>query len=220
MKIVSTFANGVKLFTPFHITIMGSKERIARLKEETRLNILDASLEIVKEEGWNSLSMRKIADKIEYTAPIIYEYFSNKEGILLELTRKGYIILAGEVRAAKEKHEAPAEQLEAMWVAYWDFAFKYKELYQLMYGVDMNCCELKKSMPEAELADDLIYEVIEKIMTVKNPPEDMVCRKFYTFWSIIHGLISINLVNKGRNEEMNQRILKDAIKGIIKYIND
>lgn len=212
--------NGVKLFTPFHITIMGSKERIARLKEETRLNILDASLEIVKEEGWNSLSMRKIADKIEYTAPIIYEYFSNKEGILLELTRKGYIILAGEVRAAKEKHEAPAEQLEAMWVAYWDFAFKYKELYQLMYGVDMNCCELKKSMPEAELADDLIYEVIEKIMTVKNPPEDMVCRKFYTFWSIIHGLISINLVNKGRNEEMNQRILKDAIKGIIKYIND
>jgi AcrR family transcriptional regulator len=199
---------------------MGSKERIARLKEETRLNILDASLEIVKEEGWHSLSMRKIADKIEYTAPIIYEYFSNKEGILLELTRKGYIILAGEVRAAKEKHEAPAEQLEAMWIAYWDFAFKYKELYQLMYGVDMNCCELKKSMPEAELADDLIYEVIEKIMTVKNPPEDLVCRKFYTFWSIIHGLISINLVNKGRNEEMNQRILKDAIKGIIKYIND
>ncbi|HMI02113.1 MAG TPA: TetR/AcrR family transcriptional regulator [Pedobacter sp.] len=199
---------------------MGSKERIARLKEETRLNILDASLEIVKEEGWHSLSMRKIADKIEYTAPIIYEYFSNKEGILLELTRKGYIILAGEVRAARDKHEAPAEQLEAMWVAYWDFAFKYKELYQLMYGVDMNCCELKKSMPEAELADDLIYEVIEKIMTVKNPPEDMVCRKFYTFWSIIHGLISINLVNKGRNEEMNQRILKDAIKGIIKYIND
>jgi AcrR family transcriptional regulator len=212
--------NGVKLFTPFHRIIMGSKERIARLKEETRLNILDASLEIVKEEGWHSLSMRKIADKIEYTAPIIYEYFSNKEGILLELTRKGYIILAGEVRCARDKHEVPAEQLEAMWIAYWDFAFKYKELYQLMYGVDMNCCELKKSMPEAELADDLIYEVIEKIMTVKNPPEDLVCRKFYTFWSIIHGLISINLVNKGRNEEMNQRILKDAIKGIIKYIND
>ncbi|TKC09558.1 TetR/AcrR family transcriptional regulator [Pedobacter frigoris] len=199
---------------------MGSKERIARLKDETRLNILDAALDIVKDEGWQSLSMRKIADKIEYTAPIIYEYFANKEGILLELTRRGYIILAGEVRAAKQLYESPADQLEAMWIAYWNFAFKYKELYRLMYGVDMNCCELKKSMPEAELADDLIYEVIEKIMTVDNPPEDLVCRKFYTFWSIIHGLISINLVNKGRNEEMNQRILKDAIKGIIKYIND
>ncbi len=199
---------------------MGSKERIARVKEETRLNILDAALDIVKEEGWNSLSMRKIAEKIEYTAPIIYEYFANKEGILLELTRKGYIILAGEVRAALKKNNDAAEQLEAMWIAYWNFAFKYKELYQLMYGVDMNCCELKKSMPESALVDDLIYEVIEKLIVVENRSEDFVCRKYYTFWSIIHGLISINLVNKGRNEEMNQRILKDAIKGIIKYIND
>jgi len=199
---------------------MGSKERIARVKEETRLNILDAALDIVKEEGWNSLSMRKIADKIEYTAPIIYEYFANKEGILLELTRKGYIILAGEVRTALSKHDNSADQLEAMWIAYWNFAFKYKELYQLMYGVDMNCCELKKSMPESAMVDDLIYDVIEELIDVDNRSEDFVCRKYYTFWSIIHGLISINLVNKGRNEEMNQRILKDAIKGIIKYIND
>ncbi len=184
------------------------------------MNILDASLEIVKEEGWQSLSMRKIADRIEYTAPIIYEYFQNKEGILLELTRQGYIILAREIRAARGQHVEPAVQLEAMWTAYWDFAFKYKELYQLMYGVDMNCCELKKRMPEADLADEQIYDVIEQLITVKNRSEDFVCRKFYTFWSIIHGLISINLVNKGRNEEMNQRILKDAIKGIIKYINE
>lgn len=199
---------------------MGSKERIARLKEETRLNILDAALDIVKEEGWQSLSMRKIADKIEYTAPIIYEYFANKEGILLELTRRGYIILAGEIRTARDKHIKPEIQLEAMWIAYWEFAFKYKELYQLMYGVDMNCCELKKSMPESELTDDLMYEVIEKLITVDNPSEEFVCRKYYTFWSIIHGLISINLVNKGRNAEMNQRILIDAIRGIIKYINE
>ncbi len=212
--------NGVRLFTPRHNYLMGSKERIARLKDETRLNILDAALDIVKDEGWQALSMRKIADKIEYTAPIIYEYFANKEGILLELTRRGYIILAGEVKTAMQGHANLAEQLESMWIAYWNFAFKYKELYRLMYGVDTNCCELKKSMPEAEIADDLIYDVIEKIMKDENPPEDLVCRKFYTFWSIIHGLISINLVNKGRDEEMNQRILKDAIKGIIKYIND
>ena len=44
---------------------MASKERIQRLKEETRVNILDAAFTIVKEEGWQSLSMRKIADRIE-----------------------------------------------------------------------------------------------------------------------------------------------------------
>jgi len=199
---------------------MGSKERIARLKEETRENILDAALEIVKEEGWQSLSMRKIADKIEYTAPIIYEYFANKEGILLELTRTGYIILGADVRAAMATTSNPAEQLEAMWIAYWNFAFANKELYQLMYGVDMICCEMKKSMPEAESSNKLFFDTIEDLIKAENVSEDFVCRKFYTFWSIIHGLISINLVNKGRGQEMNEMILKDALKGIIKYIDE
>jgi AcrR family transcriptional regulator len=199
---------------------MGSKERIARLKEETRENILDAALEIVKEEGWQSLSMRKIADKIEYTAPIIYEYFANKEGILLELTRTGYIILGNDLRDTMAKQTDPVVQLEAMWIAYWNFAFGNKELYRLMYGVDMICCDMKKSMPEAEASNRLFFETIEKLITKENNSEEFVCRKFYTFWSIIHGLISINLVNKGRGQEMNELILKDAIKGIIKYINE
>src|ERR1700750_3286707 len=134
---------------------MASKDRILRLKEETRINILDASLKIVKEEGWDALSMRKIADKIEYTAPIIYEYFSNKEAILLELTRKGFLLLAKDVQAAKDKHRLPAKQLEAMWLAYWNFAFAEKELYQLMFGVDVNCCEMAKKLPESEIPADL-----------------------------------------------------------------
>src|SRR6187431_2947649 len=107
---------------------MASKERIQRLKDDTRNNILEASIDIVKEEGWQALSMRKIADEIEYTAPIIYEYFSNKEAILSELNKKGYLLLMEEITAAKNAHELPAEQLEAIWMAYWNFAFKEKEL--------------------------------------------------------------------------------------------
>ncbi|NQX41675.1 DNA-binding transcriptional regulator, AcrR family [Pedobacter steynii] len=199
---------------------MGSKERIQRLKEETRLNILDAALEIVKEDGWQSLSMRKIADKIEYTAPIIYEYFANKEGILLELTRKGYIILLQELKAEKNKHTLPEDQLEGMWLAYWNFAFKYKELYQLMYGVDMNCCEMMKAFPEAEGTTNIICDTIKALMTADPINDDLVCRKYFTFWSVVHGLISINFVRKGTDNETNQHILRDALKGIIKYIND
>src|ERR1700761_7095864 len=106
---------------------MGSKERIHRLKEQTRVNILDAAYDIVKDEGWQALSMRKIADKIEYTAPIIYEYYANKEAILLELTKKGYQLLADRMKGAAAKHPGPEEQIEAMWLAYWNFAFEQKE---------------------------------------------------------------------------------------------
>ena len=142
---------------------MASKERIQRLKEETRVSILDAAYKIVKEEGWQALSMRKIADEIEYTAPIIYEYYSNKEAILAELNKKGFIYLAKEMEEAKSKHEDPAGQLEAMWMAYWNFAFKKKELYQLMFGIQMNCCTAQKS-PEAEAPAKLVNDVIKQLM--------------------------------------------------------
>jgi AcrR family transcriptional regulator len=210
--------NSVKLFIT--INEMASKDRIQRLKDETRINILDASLQIVKEEGWNALSMRKIADVIEYTAPIIYEYFSNKEAILLELTRKGFLILAKDLREAKESHRLPAKQLEAMWFAYWNFAFAEKELYQVMFGVDANCCEMAKVLPEAEVPAVMISNVIEELMAPHKASEDEICTRYYTFWSIVHGLISINIVRKGTSDEINRQVLKAAISGIIKSINE
>jgi len=196
---------------------MASKERIQRLKDETRIRILEASYKIVKEEGWQALSMRKIADEIEYTAPIIYEYFSNKEAILAELNKKGYLYLAKEMEEARDKHPLPADQLEAMWMAYWNFAFKKKELYQLMFGVSMNCCSMQKS-PEAEAPARLVTDVIRQLIDGKDPSENEVCRRYYTFWSVVHGLVSINLVNQGTSDEMNKQVLKDAIGGIIRSI--
>jgi len=199
---------------------MASKDRILRLKEETRVNILDAALHIGKTEGWQALSMRKIADIIEYTAPIIYEYFANKEAIMMELTKKGYRILAKDMQAAKDAHELPEKQLEAMWLTYWNFAFAEKELYQLMFGIEVNCCVFDKKIPEAEVPAAMIYDVIEKLMGISNPPEDLVCKRYYTFWSVVHGLISINLVRQAVPDGINEQVLKDAIIGIIRSIKD
>jgi AcrR family transcriptional regulator len=196
---------------------MASKERIQRLKEETRTKILDASYKIVKEEGWQALSMRKIADEIEYTAPIIYEYFSNKEAILAELNKMGFLYLAKEMEEARNKHTNPVDQIEAMWMAYWGFAFKKKELYQLMFGVSMNCCTSQKS-PVTDAHAILVRDVIRQLMEGKVMKESEVCRKYYTYWSIIHGLISINLVNRGESDEINKLVLKDAIDGITRSI--
>lgn len=200
---------------------MASKDRILRLKEETRINILDAALQIVKEEGWQALSMRKIADVIEYTAPIIYEYFANKEAILLELTRKGFLILDRDLQEAHDKHRLPAKQLEAMWLAYWNFAFANKELYQVMFGVSTNSCgcELMETMPEAAKPAQLFSKVIGELMNVSDLGSNVICTKYYTFWSVVHGLISINLLSRGSSDDVNRQVLKDAIGGIIRSIN-
>lgn len=202
------------------IKTMASKERIQRLKEDTRINILEAAFKIVKKESWQALSMRKIADEIEYTAPIIYEYFANKEALLQELTKKGYLLLSANLEAAIKKHKLPAKQLEAMWLAYWNFAFAEKELYQLMLGVEMNCCVMQQEVPELQAPTKLFTKVIAALMNVKEVDSDIICRKYYTFWSVVHGLISINIIRKGVSDAINQQILKDAINGMIKSIND
>ncbi|MET3125852.1 AcrR family transcriptional regulator [Arcicella rosea] len=197
---------------------MASKDRILRLKEETRNNILDAACKIVKEEGWQGLSLRKIADAIEYTAPIIYEYFANKEAILQELTKQGYLVLNKDLISAKQSKENPTEQLEAMWLAYWNFAFENKEMYQLMFGVEMTTCHMV-AFPEVQTPYDLFTETIIEVMGDKNADEDTICQKYYTYYSVVHGLISINLVGNGLPNDMNLQILKDAIIGITRSLN-
>lgn len=196
---------------------MASKDRIQRLKEETRCNILEAALQIVKEEGWQALSMRKIADVIEYTAPIIYEYFNNKDAILLELTRQGYLKLSRELVEARDRHRLPAKQLEDMWLTYWNFAFANKELYQGMFGVATSCsCEMVNKLPEAEKPYELFSAVIGELMNIDDLEGDIICTKYYTFWSVVHGLVSINLLSRGWSDEINRQVLKDAIGGIIR----
>lgn len=199
---------------------MGSKERIHRLKEQTRVNILDAAHEIVKDEGWQALSMRKIADKIEYTAPIIYEYYANKEAILLELTKKGFMLLGARMNEAKSKHKELGDQLEAMWLAYWNFAFEQKEYYQLMFGVEVNCCIMDELLPAGSTPYDIAAGTIAELMGISDPDDDRVCTKYYTYWSIVHGLISINIVRKGTSDEINRQILTDAITGITRSLKN
>jgi len=204
---------------------MASKDRIQKLKDDTRCNILAASLDIVKEEGWNALSMRKIADKIDYTAPIIYEYFSNKDALLKELTRIGYIKLANQIEEARDQFTDPAEQLEAMWMAYWNFALKEKELYQIMSGIEANCC-VENACAEVQRASNLLWDKIEEIVPAVKRTEEYIDTKYYTFWSVVHGLISINMTRQsaaGDNElqrfkELNKQVLKDALEGIINSI--
>lgn len=197
---------------------MASADRKQRIKDDTRKSILEAAMRIGREEGWQALSMRKIADIIEYTPPVIYEYFANKEALMLELTKKGYLILAKDMKAARDKHRLPEKQLEDMWLTYWNFAFAEKELYQLMFGIEVNCCVWDNSIPEAEIPANMIWEVIGELMGMEDPPEDLICKRYYTFWSVVHGLISINLVRQGVPAGMNEEVLKDAIGGIIRAI--
>jgi len=198
---------------------MGITERRLRQKEEVRSRILTTAWQMVKEEGWQSLSIRKIADAIEYSVPVIYDHFENKETILMEFAREGFRALSKKIQLAKEKYNDPAEQLKTVADAYWSFAFKNKEHYQLMYGLGMPGCEIEKCFSERANFRNLVMEPITAIIAKSKNPDANPCLKYYTFWSILHGLISIkSMRNSNVSDEVNKMVLDDAIEGFIKNL--
>ena len=100
-----------------------------------RQSILSAAREIAAEEGWQAVTTRKVAERIEYSQPTIYEYFENKEAMLLALLRSGYQQLVTVMQEAFASTDDPEARLLAMTEAYWDFAFRSPELFQVMHGL-------------------------------------------------------------------------------------
>lgn len=198
---------------------MGTSERRLRAKEQVRSAIMDTAWQMVKEEGWQSLSIRKIADAIEYSVPVIYDHFENKEAILAEFGEVGFDMLSKKMKQAKDKHISPVDQLKAMADAYWNFALKNKEYYQLMYGVGMACCDNEKCMEDKDGFDRLVMDSIEKIISKSKQPGVSVCLKYHTYWSILHGLVSIKIMgNSPVSGELNKMVMDDAIDGFIKNL--
>ena len=201
---------------------MGIVERKERQRKEVRDSILQASWHLVNEEGWQNLSIRKIADAIEYSVPVVYDHFENKEAILSEFNRQGFKLLGDKLSEAKNTHANPVLQLEAITFAYWDFAFNNKEYYQLMYGLGMPTCESLNSVPELMAFIGVIHTTIEEIIKNGNNTGSDTWLKVHSFWSMIHGLVSINLMSPEVSHfgmspvDFNKAILTDFIKGFVK----
>ena len=198
---------------------MGIKERRLREKQEVRSIILDASWKLVKEEGWESLSIRKIADAIEYSIPVIYDHFPSKEAILLEIGKDGFKLLGKKLEKAKEKHVGSAQQLKAIAEAYWDFAERNREYYQLMYGVGMAGCEMDSCVGDKNDFRKLITEPISNLIAKGKHPKANPCLKYHTFWSILHGLIAIRMGGGSTVwDQLDKLVVADAIEGFIKNL--
>jgi len=181
-----------------------------------KTSIINAAWDLVEKEGWQSLSIRKIADAIEYSVPVIYEHYVNKDAILLELTKKGFQQLNSELKTARDQYRNPARQIEAIVYSYWNFAFAHKAYYQVMFGLGIPSCETVKQIDELAAFSALIIEPIRELITLgSNPAADPVL-KLQTLWSTLHGLVSINMMGVDNNrDEMNAMVLKDFITGFI-----
>lgn len=198
---------------------MGIAERKIRQREEFRASILEAAWQQVISDGWQSLSIRKIADAIEYSIPVIYNHFENKEAILLEFTKEGFQKLADTLQEVKDKYNVPAEQLDAMANAYWDFAFDNAEYYQLMFGLGIPACDRVNQIIEVKTMTTIMMSSIREAIAQSSNPEADFFLKYHTYLSVLHGLVSIQMIQKaGKPDSSKRMILQDAISGFISSI--
>ena len=141
---------------------MGSKERKARHRANMHKDILHAALSIVREEGHQSLSLRRLANDIEFSATAVYRYFKNKEALLVDLTRLGYQQLNASIDKNCKNVIDPRCKLKAMLTTYWHFATQEKQLYLLMQETGKGMNESDPLFPEMLTFINSISQAITK----------------------------------------------------------
>jgi AcrR family transcriptional regulator len=109
------------------------KERRQREKQELRQEILEAARELFVQEGYEHVSMRKIADKIDYSPTTIYLYFRDKEDLLHSICDETFAKLVAEFQRIKTKTPDPVECLRRMGRAYIEFGLGHPNHYRVAF---------------------------------------------------------------------------------------
>jgi AcrR family transcriptional regulator len=111
---------------------MGIRERQDRERQAVRHAILDAARDLFVNEGYRNVSIRKIAERIEYSPAAIYSYFPSKDDIFFALAEEGFRRLDAKVRAVPASTDA-LEEMRACWWAYYEFSKEHREFFELMF---------------------------------------------------------------------------------------
>lgn len=175
---------------------MGPKERREREREEIRTRILDAARELFASEGVESVTMRRIAERIEYSPTAIYFHFRDKESLLAELCDCDFRNFA-QVFAEIARIKDPVERLRAAGRAYVEFGLKNPSHYRLMFMTPKPPHKVDVSSmgnPEED-AYAFLKGVIADLQASGRMRDDLtdVDLLSQSIWSMIHGVISLEI---------------------------
>jgi len=112
---------------------MGTKERQQRDRDRIQQAILTAARDLFITDGYRNVSMRKIADRIEYSPAAIYSYFPSKDDIFFALAEEGFRLLAQRLQDAIDKGSDPLGRLRRGLWAFYEFSKTNPEYFELMF---------------------------------------------------------------------------------------
>lgn len=208
---------------------MGIKERRGREKSETRDKILDAARELFITEGYEGVSMRRVAEKIEYSPTAIYVHFTDKNELFRKLCSRDYARLSEVFQRAAMAID-PVERLKQIGRTYMEFGMHYPNHYKFMFmtphpPLEPNDEEREKmGNPEVD-AYALLKWAVQQAIAAGRLREEFADAELVsqTLWAAVHGVISLHIA-KCSDAWVDWRPLQDrarmmldiAIQGLLR----
>jgi AcrR family transcriptional regulator len=173
---------------------LGPRERREREREEIRTRILDAARELFAAEGVEAVTMRRIADRIEYSPTAIYFHFRDKEALLSELCDCDFRAFAHEFIEIARIPD-PVERLKAAGGAYVRFGLNNPSHYRVMFMTPKTAESktLEKGNPEEDayaFLKSIVVDLTAKGLIRHETDPDLVSQ---VIWSAMHGLVSLEI---------------------------
>jgi len=142
---------------------MGIKERQGRVREATRRAILDAARDLFVRDGYQNVSIRKIAKQIEYSPAAIYGYFPSKDDIFFALAEEGFRLLHGD-RASYTALETlpPLERIRVIVSRLYQYSCEHPQYFALMF-VDRSVPRISREYERFSFAREMKEHLIGQV---------------------------------------------------------
>ena len=196
---------------------MGPISRREREKGALRIQILDAARYLFARDGYDAVTMRAIAERIEYSPRTIYLHFQDKEDLVRELCRHDFQAFGADM-AKTAKVKDPVERIKAIGVAYARFGAENPNPYRLMFmsgAPDYEGMgeEEWKGNPEEDAYAFLLGTVQEAIAAGRMILKDAELIT-QTLWAGVHGVIALDIA-KCNDPWVEWRPLSKRVKTMV-----
>lgn len=183
---------------------MGTQERRERERTALRQKIIDKGREILVSEGHAALTMRRLADEIEYTPGALYVHFADKETLVRAICHTDFLAFAKNFSIAMKVGDA-IERLRQLARSYARFALEHPAQYRILFVLDPTAGMKDMSLIERGNPEEDAYAALE--LAIQKAIEDGHFPGYrerphllaQTFWAGLHGVVSIEI---RRTEEM------------------
>lgn len=192
---------------------MGIKERQQREHEEVRSKILEAARELFVAEGFRNVSIRKVAEKVEYSPAALYSYFPSKDDLYYALAEEGHRKLFESTN--RQLPDDPVDALREGFLRYYRFSRENPEYFNLMF-LDRTVPRIGEDWHGLSFVHEAIGEICQIVRRAIDagqfPATLDPLVAFYVLWGAVHGASAIALCDRMAPGEDPDLYVRDMLE--------